>query len=131
MSGGTVANSYAYFNHMARINGEGLAGGLIGRHTGGTVTNCYAYESTTTTRLFYGDPASSTANLNNCYLVGADQTGVTNQSTSALIDGGDDQLLSLLNSNRSTMAASYTGADTLRAWRSDGTVPAFYPYTSN
>ncbi len=131
MSGGTVANSYAYFNHMARINGEGLAGGLIGRHTGGTVTNCYAYESTTTTRLFYGDPASSTANLNNCYLVGADQTGVTNQSTSALIGGGDDQLLSLLNSNRSTMAASYTGADTLRIWRSDGTVPAFYPYTSN
>lgn len=131
MSGGTVANSYAYFNHMNRINSDGIAGGLIGRHTGGTVANCYAYETNTTTRLFYGDPASTTSNLTNCFLVGADQTGVTNQSASALIGSGADQLLGLLNSNRSTMAASYTGADTLRVWRSDGTVPAFYTYTTH
>lgn len=125
MSGGTLENCYAYFNHIARISGLGVAGGLIGRHTAGTVNNCYAYETTTSTRLFYGDPASSTTGISNCYLVGDSQTGVTEKTTSQLVSG-DGNLLGLLNAN---LPNPNTGQDSYRTWQSDGTVPAFAPYT--
>ena len=125
MTGGTLENSYAYFNHVSRINGLGLAGGLIGRHTSGTVRNCYAYETNTDTRLFYGDPASSTTGISNSYLVGVSQTGVTEKATSQLVSG-DGNLLGLLNAN---LPSSNSGQDSLRSWHSDGTVPAFLPYT--
>ena len=95
-AGSKVENSYVY---DISISGN-TKGGLIGTITGGSVTNCYSYESSA--QLFYGSKSGSPT-LSRCYAVApmSAQDGVTSVTSAKAVaaSGTTGALIDLLNAD--------------------------------
>lgn len=117
--GGQLLNSYAHIYHMINRDEGGVLGGLIGNTTGGTVDNCYVYETTTTSRNIYG--SGSGATFSNCHIVGGTEeppSGVDNVGTTS-------SALSTLKEALDSRAS----AQGYRRWVMSATVPVLDTYT--
>lgn len=114
--GGSIENSYVYIPHITTQGTGGYVGGVIGTSTSGLVNNCYCYETSAGTPLFFGSyPPGSYAS---CYLVGGTQDGITSKTTD---EAKSAAFVSTLNAG----SASTTGG---KSWQLSG-VPVLEPYT--
>lgn len=96
ISGGSIENGFVNITHVQRINSTGITAGFVGKATGGTITNCYSYESAALFPVFYGTNTSTS--YNSCYLVGNNtQSYVTSVTTTQALSGGG--LVQQLNNN--------------------------------
>jgi hypothetical protein len=113
---GSIENSYVYIPHITTQGTGGYVGGVIGTSTSGLVNNCYCYETSAGTPLFFGSyPPGSYAS---CYLVGGTQDGITSKTTD---EAKSAAFVSTLNAG----SASTTGG---KSWQLSG-VPVLEPYT--
>lgn len=92
---GSIENSYVYIPHITTQGSDGVVGGLVGTYTSGSVINCYSYETSASTPLFFGSYPPGT--YAPCYLVGGTQAGITSVTTS---EAATDAFVSTLNSGK-------------------------------
>ncbi len=105
VDGGTIHNSFMWVGNIVDNSTGATLGAVVGKLTGGTISNCYAYEDDT--KNFYGATTLSGSDLNTalstatdrCYLLGYSQTGITTYAADA---SGITTLLNNLNSHKGT-----------------------------
>lgn len=111
---GSIENSYVYIPHITTQGSDGVVGGLVGTYNSGSVINCYCYETSAGTPLFFGSYPPGT--YAPCYLVGGTQPGITSVSTS---DATSATFVSTLNSGKPAGG---------KGWQLSG-IPVLEPYT--
>ena len=80
LTNGSIKNSYARIYQIHPLDATGIYGTVVGNISGGTVENCYAYEtaydvSPSTVVNFYG--ANNSGTLTHCNMVRSSQSGIT------------------------------------------------------
>lgn len=125
VDGGTIHNSFINVGNIDDDNTGATLGAVVGKLTGGTVSNCYAFEDDT--KNFYGATTLSGSDLNTalstdtdpCYLVGYSQPGVSFVTNN---DAGMTTLLGDLNTHKGSATS----------WISTvaGNPPVLGPYTT-
>lgn len=111
---GSIWNSYVYIPHITTQGSDGVVGGLVGTYNSGSVINCYCYETSAGTPLFFGSYPPGT--YAPCYLVGGTQAGITSVTTSEAVT---DAFVSTLNSGKPAGG---------KGWQLSG-IPVLEPYT--
>lgn len=111
---GSIENSYVYIPHITTQGSDGVVGGLVGTYNSGSVINCYCYETSAGTPLFFGSYPPGT--YAPCYLVGGTQPGITSVTTSEAVT---DAFVSTLNSGKPAGG---------KGWQLSG-IPVLEPYT--
>ena len=128
LADGTVVNSYAHFPHVIKQGTGAVIGAALGKCTGGSVKYCYAYETSSSSRTFYGTATTDVA-FSKCYLVGGSQeniaTTLEGDNFNVTGTGGYEDgraLLEVLNTEQPSGAKPWTVVTT-------GAAPSLEPYT--
>jgi hypothetical protein len=105
MTGGSIENSYAHNVSLIHYDpAVDLKGGIVGKITGGSITNCYSYVTSSGDKFYGATTLTGTALTNafgRCYLVnGGAQGGVAIVTTAnAAATSGENALVTLLNAD--------------------------------